>query len=672
MKKLIVQSNHISFCFGVKKSLDLIDNIINSKKYNKIYMLGEIIHNKQVIEELNKKGLITIKDVNKIPDIPKDSIVIIQSHGVSPKIYNYLKQKKINYIDSTCPLVKKIHKSIVSLEKEGYYPVILGSKKHTEVKGIAGYTKNKPIIISSKEEINSDIFKNINKAGIVMQSTFFYDKVDEILNEIKKYVKSIKVIDTICEPTKSRQREIKEKSSKFNSVIVIGSHNSSNTKKLYTIAKSKNENTFFITSEKDIKNLDFKNLVPVFVTSGASAPIYLINNIKDEILKKLNKFYCFYLEYKNYIEKEIISIFENEILKIEKFKKDEYYKFFNNPYQNDNFIEIKNIINALKDYCLRPGKRIRPLLLLWGFLAFNSKNKKYKKPYSSNINYKKFNKIFKIAALIEIMHSFLLIHDDIIDRSDLRRGKPSFHKVMEKYFLNSTYNKNIGTDIALVAGDILFFIAIEIISEINITKKSKDLFLNYFAKCYKITGYGQIFDSLGSKLKIINQNKNYSSKVNILKTSYYTIFYPIVMGYALTGKIDKNELENIKNIAIPLGEAFQLRDDIISIFGKSDKTGKPNTTDIEEGKMTAIIEQTLKLLKGEKLDKFKNIFIKENKTKDDINFIKNMIIESKAIDIIKEEINLLYNKSLNFLTKLAIDNYYKKIIIDMIEYLKDF
>ena len=288
-KKQIELTDNLSFCMGVQKSINLINEIIEKKEYKYVYMLGELIHNYQVIRDLEQKGIRIIKDINNIPELPKDSIMIVQSHGISPHIYEELKKRNIHFIDSTCSLVKRIHKAISQLEEEEYYPLIIGDPTHTEVIGIAGYAKHKPIVINKIDDINKSCFVGKDKIGIVIQSTVFYDRAREIINEIKSIVNDVKVIDTICAPTKSRQSEILEKSKKFKSVVVVGSKTSSNTNKLYSIAKSQNFNTFLVESESDIECIDFSNLTPVLLTSGASAPKYLIQAVEFKIKKQIEQ-----------------------------------------------------------------------------------------------------------------------------------------------------------------------------------------------------------------------------------------------------------------------------------------------------------------------------------------------------------------------------------------------
>ncbi len=635
MDKKIYVSKNIGFCPGVKRTINLIENILKEKKYKKIYMLGEVIHNSHVINDLKKRGLKLITDFNKIPKI-KDGILIIQSHGISPQIYETLKKKKINYIDSTCPLVKIIHNAIKKLENEGFYPLIIGNRYHTEVIGISGYTKNKPIIINKKEEVKKSLFKQIKKVGIVFQSTFIQEEGEKIIKEIKKYVNNIKVIDTICKPTKDRQNEIKEKSKKYKSIIVIGSPNSSNTKHLYKISLKNNKNTFFIENPEELYNIDFSNKIPILVTSGASAPDYIIEKVIKTVEKLISPFNVFSQKYIPLIEKNIEEYFKN---------KKSITKISDSSY----------IINELKNFSLQEGKKIRPLLLILGFISF-SKNKVTKN-------------ILKIAAAVEIMHNFLLIHDDIMDNDKIRRGKKSLHLLFSEHY---NKNKKLGIDIALVSGDILFTNAIEIISEIKLENKIKDRFLKVFSKCYELTCWGQIFDSLYSNpLNINNINLKMPLVISEYKTAYYTIYYPLLMGYILSGRNNKSIIENLKKFAIPLGIAFQLRDDILGVFGKSEETGKSNISDIIEGKFTLLIKYTFEKLNPDEKDKFISLFLKRNKTLKEIKLIKEVIKNSGGLTHTLKKMKQYINSAKKRLQYLRLSSKKMDIFISLIHLIEN-
>jgi geranylgeranyl diphosphate synthase type I len=305
--------------------------------------------------------------------------------------------------------------------------------------------------------------------------------------------------------------------------------------------------------------------------------------------------------------------------------------------------QIESLIRTLIEYCLRPGKRIRPLLFLLGATSYAKKELDYEK-------------LYRIAAVIEIMHCFLLIHDDIMDRSDLRRGLPSLHVVFYEEFKEKNNNEKIGEDLALVFGDILFFIAIRQLSKLNLSSK----FLEEFSNCYINTGYGQTLDVLYSLGKYKPDEDKISVEIARLKTAYYTFFYPFYLGVLLSNEnIDKKKIEDA---IIPAGIAFQIRDDIISTF--DEKSGKSNVTDILEGKLTALIDF------GEYDEKFFEVYSKQEKSSEEIQYILDQILKSGAIKKAKNAMYTLFEESISKIRKLDLNDTSKDILIDLISRLR--
>lgn len=599
-------------------------------------MLGEVVHNEHVINDLMRRGLKLVKDFNRIPRI-KNGILIIQSHGVSKKIYDILKKKNIPYIDSTCLLVKRIHNAIKDLEKEGYFPIIIGNKNHTEVQGIAGQVKDS-VIIGCENDIKIDLFKGINKIGVVFQSTFIKKKADRILLKLKKLNKKTKIIDTICKPTKDRQSEIKENAKKHDCVFVIGSKTSANTNHLFEIAKKENKKTYYIENPNQIFNVKLNSTDHCFITSGASTPKHIIDKTFENLAKLMNQFRNFSAYFIPLIDSFIMS-------------------FFNYKEEDFSFKLRKTLSSELKEYCLRPGKRVRPLLMILSYLAFKGETNKLKE-------------IIRLAAGIEIMHSFLLIHDDIMDRAPLRRGGKSLHVICQELFSKKTFNNRIGEDVALVLGDIIFADVINWIADSGIDLKIKNSFLKVFSHCYSITGWGQILDSIYSLPKKIKISVAIPERINKFKTAYYTLFYPMYMGYILTGKNNKDIIDKLKKFAIPVGIGFQIRDDIISIFGDQFKTGKSDISDIIDGKHTILIYNTMNLLSKNKQKEFTKLFLKRKKTQSDIKKIKNMIIECGAFDKCLSTMDRLFKQALKQLDMLSLPSAQKNVLNDLIEYLR--
>ena len=176
----------------------------------------------------------------------------------------------------------------------------------------------------------------------------------------------------------------------------------------------------------------------------------------------------------------------------------------------------------LREYCSREGKRVRPMVMLLACFGYGGG--------------KNADDIIPMAAVLEMMHSFLLIQDDIIDRSDLRRGGQSLHLLCGRRYGSSSHNRNIGNDVSLILADVLFAGALKIIGESNVPHRAKDRFMKIFSDTYEITAWGQILDILNSRSKKIVSPGETALQIATMKTAYYTVYYPMLMGYALAGK----------------------------------------------------------------------------------------------------------------------------------------
>jgi len=269
------------FCFGVKRAIEIAYQAAKTDKH--IYMLGDIVHNEDVIKQIEKLG---IKKISKLSN-GKDKALIIRAHGAGTEIYNKAAELGYKIIDATCPMVKHIHKIAKEMESKRFKIIIIGDKKHDEVKGIIGQLENKAIIIDSAESFNLNIIKHLNKAAILCQSTQNIEKVVGILNRIKPYINELKFFNTICQPTITKQSEIKTLPLNNDVVLVIGGRTSANTGRLYEISKKLNPRTYWIRKKEDIKPLWFKNVKSVGITAGASTPAW----ITQEVISYLKKLY---------------------------------------------------------------------------------------------------------------------------------------------------------------------------------------------------------------------------------------------------------------------------------------------------------------------------------------------------------------------------------------------
>lgn len=303
---------------------------------------------------------------------------------------------------------------------------------------------------------------------------------------------------------------------------------------------------------------------------------------------------------------------------------------------------VKEIIKNIKEFTLRGGKRIRSALAIITYEGFGGKNKD----------------ILKIAVSIELMQSFLLIHDDIMDQDSLRRGKPTFHKIYEKKKKSEIY----GISNAIISGDILSALGTEIILNTNFDVKLKQKALTIFNRVIINTCFGQLLDIESPK------TETDISKIHTLKTAIYTMEGPLHIGAILAGAKDKH-LKQLTKVAIPIGKAFQIQDDILGLFGNQKRLGKPVGSDIKEGKKTLLILKSL-----ENADKKDRKFIKKclgNKkiTSSQINKLRNIVKNTGAYDYSKELAEKLIIQGKKHLRKLGINSESKQILNSLADYM---
>lgn len=284
----IILGKSAGFCYGVKRAVEGAKKELE-KSSKQIYCLGEIVHNKQVVEELQEKGMIVTEDIKEAKEK-----VIIRAHGVIDDIYKYAKENNLEIIDFTCPNVLKIHEIAKEYAENGYYIFLCGSKNHPENIGTLSYCGENVSLIEDETQIEEAISKlqksKIEKLLIIVQTTYSVSKFKVIENKIKEvlnYNISIVVKNTICPATELRQNETKEISKNVDCMIIIGGKNSSNTKKLYEISKQNCENSICIESVQDIDITNLKKCPKIGIMAGASTPQKEINKV-IELIEKID------------------------------------------------------------------------------------------------------------------------------------------------------------------------------------------------------------------------------------------------------------------------------------------------------------------------------------------------------------------------------------------------
>lgn len=266
------------FCFGVKRAVDTVYEQVEAQTDKTIYTYGPIIHNEEVIKDMQKRGVHVLRTEEEL-DAVTEGVVIIRSHGVPKRIYDKLERKGLFCVDATCPFVKKIH-NIVKKESElGKQIVIIGNGEHPEVAGIRGWAVTPVTILQNAAEAMEFEAESDAKICVVSQTTFNYKKFEEIVEILSKKRYDISVLNTICNATSERQTEAAGIAKSVDAMIVIGDKHSSNTQKLFEICASACENTYYIQTLDDLDSNQLLSAKTVGITAGASTP----NNIIEEV-----------------------------------------------------------------------------------------------------------------------------------------------------------------------------------------------------------------------------------------------------------------------------------------------------------------------------------------------------------------------------------------------------
>ena len=304
IKMELMVAKHAGFCFGVKKAIEIAEKTAEKNKDEKIYVYGQLVHNERVIDDLQKKG---IEFVEKIEDIPENSVTVLRAHGEPGTTYQELKQKNIvkdgKLNDATCPLVTLVHNVAIKLKNNGYEVIIFGKRDHPESIGTSYHIKGKDtFIVEHSEDANFVIEhikkNNFSKVAIISQTTMsvsgykelieninkiYVNKFEELYLSMKDMDKNFVFVDTICNPTKQRQSDTEDIAKKADIMIVIGGKDSSNSKELAAKSEELGVETYYIQTSDQVKKEWFEGKDHIGVTAGASTP----QNLIDEIVTKI-------------------------------------------------------------------------------------------------------------------------------------------------------------------------------------------------------------------------------------------------------------------------------------------------------------------------------------------------------------------------------------------------
>lgn len=279
----IIRAKHMGFCFGVLEAINICNSLKDEK--NKKYILGMLVHNKYVMEDMKQKGfeVVTEEEIISGKDPLKEGdILVVRAHGTTKAIHERLKEKKVILYDATCVFVNKIKNEVDIANRDGYTVLFVGDKNHPEVKGIISYADEIEIFESLEEAKQLKIDSN-KKYLLSTQTTLNKKKFEEIKKFFQNMYENVKIFDKICGATSVRQKAVEDLAPKVQIMLIVGDLKSSNTRKLYEISKKINENTYLVETEKDLDLTIFNNINTVGITAGASTPEEIIKNIENKI-----------------------------------------------------------------------------------------------------------------------------------------------------------------------------------------------------------------------------------------------------------------------------------------------------------------------------------------------------------------------------------------------------
>lgn len=284
----IIVGKTSGFCYGVKTTIEKTEKILEDNKSDEIYCLGELVHNKTIIDDFKAKG---IKFINNIEEAKKTTI--IRAHGIEKNIYEKAKRRNIELIDLTCPSVLKIHEIVEKYAKNDYYIFLVGKKEHPETIGTYSFCGKNSCIISKSSDVEKALENfsktNLGKTLIIVQTTYSKKEFEEIVEKIKENLPQnilLEIKNTICKATELRQEETKSMSKKVDLMVIVGGKNSSNTNKLYEIAKANCKKAIFVETKEEIDKNTIRDFERVGIMAGASTPQKSIDEIIEELKSK--------------------------------------------------------------------------------------------------------------------------------------------------------------------------------------------------------------------------------------------------------------------------------------------------------------------------------------------------------------------------------------------------
>lgn len=279
-ERTVIMAKEVGFCFGVKRAINLTKQALDDKK--NVFILGDLVHNKRVTDELEGRGLHKLEDFTD----QQSGTMVIRAHGLPRERIVEAQERGIDVVNATCPIVLRAQEAAQTLERDGYQVVIIGDKNHAEIKGILGTLENPALVIDSIEELYEAKQKYIlmRKIGVIFQTTHALELCHTIVNEMLMMCKEIRIINTICRPVQNRQDGAIELASRVDLMIVVGSITSANTVELASLCRHYNHNTIQVQNADELEMSRILVSKTIGIASGLSTPEDLVEAVRRKAL----------------------------------------------------------------------------------------------------------------------------------------------------------------------------------------------------------------------------------------------------------------------------------------------------------------------------------------------------------------------------------------------------
>jgi 4-hydroxy-3-methylbut-2-enyl diphosphate reductase len=295
----ILLANPRGFCAGVNMAIDVVDQVLRVKGAP-VYVYHEIVHNRHVVDDFRGRGVTFVDDVTEVPD---GGVVVYSAHGISPAVRQEAKRRRLVEVDATCPLVTKVHMEVLRFAKDGYSIIFIGHANHDEAIGTVGEAPDAITVVESPEDVARLNVRDPNKVAYVTQTTLSVQDATRIINALKSKFPNIKAPpkEDICYATTNRQGAVAELASQADLILVIGSKNSSNSRRLVETARHVEKPAYLIDDQSELDPTWLEGVDTVLVTAGASAPEHLV----DGLIERLQRDYGGEVELRTVAEEDV-------------------------------------------------------------------------------------------------------------------------------------------------------------------------------------------------------------------------------------------------------------------------------------------------------------------------------------------------------------------------------